>query len=369
MKKVIFILSNINKALAFEWIADGLYRDLDIGFILLYPGQSELEIFLKERDIKVWPLYYSGKGDLIKSVLVIRKILKSEKPDVVHAHLLDAGLAGLMAAWLSGIKKRIYTRHHATSHHVYHPHAVRYDRWINYLSTHLVATSENVKQVLIGREHVSENKIHLIHHGFDLEAFLHPDIKKTEILKSKYNPHNRSPVIGVISRYIELKGIQYTIQAYKKLLEKHPDSLLILANASGKYASQIKQLLSGLPEHSYIEIVFENDLINLYHLFDIHVHVPVDAHSEAFGQTYIEALASGVPSVFTMSGVAPEIIRDRKNACVVPFRSHEAILDAIEELLLNRDLCKQITSQGKIDVKNLFGIATMISSLKKLYEN
>jgi len=369
MRKVAIILSNINKALAFEWIADAMHGDFDLHFILLYNGTSELETYLRERKIKVYPLNYAGKKDLVNTIYAIRKILKKEKIELVHAHLLDAGLAGLPAARWAGIKKRIYTRHHATSHHIYHPHAVRYDRIINSLATVIVATSRNVKQVLMEREGVPEKKIRLIHHGFDLDSFSVRNDEKISRLKAKYNPDGKYPVIGIISRYIELKGIQYTIPAFKKLLEHYPHALLLLANASGKYKPAISALLNELPEGSFREIAFENDLVSLYHLFDVHVHVPVDEHSEAFGQTYVEALAAGVPSVFTHSGVAPELIRDKENALVVPYRNSGAIVHAMEEILKNNDIRSRIIRQGMTDVKAQFGVDRMISELKKLYES
>lgn len=368
MKKVAIILSNINKALAFEWIADGLSETVDLHFILLNPGPSELEQYLRTKGIKVFPIRYRSKRDLGKAILQIRQTLVKNQIETVHAHLLDAGLAGLFAARLAGIKKRIYTRHHATSHHVYHPHAVRYDKLINRMAKVLVATSENVKMVLMLMEQVPDKKIQIIHHGFDLNSFGNPSEDQIKKLSMIYNPSGKKPVVGVISRYIELKGIQYTIQAFVKILNTYPDALLILANASGKYKDAIHSLLKDVPESSYKEIVFEKDLVNLYRLFDVHVHVPVDEHSEAFGQTYVEALASGIPSVFTLSGVAPEIIRHLENAMVVPFRDAEAIEKAVIDILENNDLRNRLTAQGMKDVRALFEIETMLNALKKLYE-
>ena len=127
--KVTYIISNVNKALAFEWISQTLNREKFIlNFILLNPGDSELEHFLKKNGIACERITYNGKKDLLSTIFRILKLLKKNRPDVVHTHLLDANIAGLTAAWLCGIKKRIHTRHHSSYHHLYHPRAVRYDR-------------------------------------------------------------------------------------------------------------------------------------------------------------------------------------------------------------------------------------------------
>ena len=52
--KVTYIVSNINKAFAFEWIAEELNKDkFSLSFILLNPGPSSLENELKRLNIKV----------------------------------------------------------------------------------------------------------------------------------------------------------------------------------------------------------------------------------------------------------------------------------------------------------------------------
>ncbi len=368
-KKITYIVSNVNKALAFEWIATHLSKEkFNLSFILLNKGNSALETFLRNLNIPVLRINYRGKKDIPKAILKLVSLLSKNKPDVVHTHLFDASLAGLTASRLLGIPKRIHTRHHSSYHHVYFKHMVKYDRLVNFLSTDIVAITNTVKEILLQKEHVNQNKIHLIHHGFELEKFEHQPTEVIHKMKALYNPGNLHPVIGVISRYTEWKGIQFIIPAFKKLLETYPDALLILTNADGDYKNEIQDILKTIPKRNYIEIPFENNIFALYHVFDIFVHTPIDDASEAFGQIYVEALASGIPSVFTLSGIANELIVDQKNALVVPYKSPEAIHTAMKELLGNEGLAKMLTTQGKKDVAEEFQLAKMILSLENIYE-
>ena len=165
---------------------------------------------------------------------------------------------------------------------------------------------------------------------------------------------------------MKLKGIQYTIEAFKKLLKKFPDALLILANAYGAYKGEIMHKLKSIPEENYRIIPFEKDLFSLYRLFDVFVHVPINKNIEAFGQTYVEALASGVPSVFTLSGIAREFVRHKQNAMVVPFRDSESIYCAITEILQNVAIRENIVKNGFVSV-NRFSLDNMIEKLERLY--
>jgi glycosyltransferase involved in cell wall biosynthesis len=187
-------------------------------------------------------------------------------------------------------------------------------------------------------------------------------------LKTKFHTHDFYPVVGVISRFTKLKGIQYIIPAFARLLKTHPHALLLLFNAKGDYAKEIKNQLALLPENSYRIIAFENDLQAVYKLFDVFVQVSIDRTIESFGQTYVEALASGVPSIFTLAGIAPDFVIDGKNALVVPFKNSEAIFEAILKILQDDSLKKRLQEDGYDSVKHKFELHHMINQLEALYE-
>lgn len=366
-EKLTYIVSDIEKALAFEWIAEELSHKYELSFILLNCKQGcFLENWLKQRNIPVFFVRYEGKKDLPNAFWQIRKLLKELQTEIVHCHLFAASLVGLLAAKSLGIKKRIFTRHHSTFHHEYFPRAVWYDKLINYLATDIVAISENVKEVLIEKEKVNPNKITLIHHGFRLELFENVSTNQVEALRKKYNLQGK-PTIGVIARWMHLKGIQYIIPAFANILQDYPEAHLILANAKGDYTFEIEKLLKKLPKKSYTIIFFEEDIFALYRLFDIYLHTPINSQVEAFGQTYVEALAAGIPSIFTLSGVAKEFIKHQVNAWVVPFKNTEKIEEAIKILLKNENLKKQIIKNGKQSIQSMFKLQAMIKKLDSLY--
>jgi glycosyltransferase involved in cell wall biosynthesis len=339
-----------------------------LSFIILNPGSSALERELIKRNISVKRIKYTGKKDMPLSFIQVFFLLLFNRPDVIHAHLFDACLIGIPAGFLAGIKKRIYTRHNAVYHLEEHPHMVKYDKVINHFSTHIVAISNNVQEILIKEENVNPSKIKLIPHGFRLEEFENITEARIKALNAKYIVAEQHPVIGVISRYIGWKGVQYIIPAFEELLKIYPNALLVLANANGDYRFEIHKLLKNIPPDNFIEIGFEADLFSLYKLFDIFVHTPVKAQSEAFGQTYIEALASGIPSVFTLSGIACEFIEHKQNALVVEYKDSEAIYESIVELLNNKTLAEKIADNGKEHAWQRFQLNNMISSLEELYE-
>lgn len=368
MKKVTYIISNIDKALAFEWIAEKTKKSvIELSFILIVQKPAILENFLKEHKVPVHTFYYSSKKDLPLVFWKLYRVLKALKPDIVHCHLFYASVIGLTAAWLAGIKNRIYTRHHSDLHHRYFPAGIKWDKWCHARSTKIVAPSNAVKELLVKHEDVCADKVTVIHHGFDLDYFRNVSPKLISEMSGKYNASDQYPVIGVISRFTEWKGVQYIIPAFRKLLDLYPHALLLLFNAKGDYEDEIKKALKSIPEKNYRLIIFENQLSACYPIFDLFVHTPIDTHVEAFGQVYVEALAANIPSVFTLSGIAPDFIKDGKNALVVPFEDSHAIYAAIVKILRNPHLREHLTEEGWESVKERFALQLMIDKLEELY--
>jgi len=336
---VTYIISDIDKAIAFEWIIENIdNKKVNLSFILINCEKSYLKKYLLQKKIPVFDVTCKKKINIPFALLKCISYLRILKPNVVHAHFFMANLIGLTAAKICNVKKRIYTRHHSDLHHIYHPKAIKYDKFVNFLSTEIIAISETVKNILVNEEHVNKNKIHLINHGFDVENFESYSIKSRENLIKKYNPEGLSPTIGVISRFTHLKGIQFIIPAFKSFLNDYPNSLLLLFNATGEYEDTLNSLLSQLPKKNYKVVKFEYDI-----------------------------LASGIPSVFTLSGIANEFIKDKENAIVVPYKNSVAIYDALMLLMSNQELRNRIIQNGKKDVKRLFHLNRMISELENLY--
>ena len=367
--KITYIISNINKALAFEWIALHLNKSkFDLRFILLNSDNSELEVFLNTHNIPVKRIKYRGKKDFVFALIRCWYQLIKWKTTIVHTHLFDANMIGLLSAKLAGIQSRIHTRHHSSFHHEYFPNAIKYDLMVNQWSTKIIAITGIVKDILVLKENVPLHKIDLIHHGFDLALFQNPDPDAINLLKEKYQTKEHSPVIGVIARQTKWKGVEYIIDAFKELRNEYPKAKLLLANATGDGKGSIDDKLKLLPKDSFKEIIFENDLPSLYQLFDVYVHTPIDNHSEAFGQTYVEALASGIPSVFTLSGIANDFIKHEENALVVDYCNSDEIQVALHRLLNDNDLRQRVVENGKKSIQQ-FELNKFIAKLEKLYSN
>ncbi|MEX2484639.1 MAG: glycosyltransferase family 4 protein [Brumimicrobium sp.] len=369
MKKIVYIVFGIDKALEFEWLISEIDTShFELSFISINPNEeTSLKKHCEANQVPFFHIPYTRKRDMLGAILKTRKIINKIKPQIVHSHIFEGGLIGVTAAWLAGIKHRIYTRHYSDFHHVYFRNGLKYDKWINSKSTHIVAVSEVVKNILVEKENVSKKKVSVIHHGIKIDNEESFDNSRVATVKEKYGICSSQTVIGVVSRYTQLKGIQYIIPAFHDLQKENSNLHLVLANAQGDFKPEIARLLKELPKESYTEILFETDNEALFKSFDVFVHVPVSREAEAFGLTYIEALKFSVPSVFTLSGIANEIVKDEENALVVDYQNSGEIIKAVKRLLANEELRIELSKNGEKSVEGFTSMKKTLA-LEELYE-
>jgi glycosyltransferase involved in cell wall biosynthesis len=368
--RILYVVSQPVRWLPFEWVAGGLCRGrFELSYLMMSRTPSPSIPHILACGVPARHLPYSGRQLLPTAVRAIARHCREQGIDIVHAHAMDACLAGLLGARLAGVRVRVHTRHHAGPYPAFHRPAWNdaLDRWNNAISTGVIAPSEVTRRVLVERDRVPSQKVTVINHGFDLGVFADVSPSAVSRIRQKYSLDDDGPVIGVVARYERIKGVEHIIEAFRNLLASYPRARLVLANARGQHAPRIKALLQTLPSSRYVEIPFEEEMPPLYKVFDVFVHAPLQPHLESFGQVYVEAMAAGVPCVCTAAGIAVEFIRDSEHALLVRPQDPAQILQGITRLLGNATLRERLVSSARRAVERRFGLETMLRALEDYY--
>lgn len=342
------------------------YYELKV--VLIGRGNTYHEKFLIANNIPVFQIGYHSKGDFLYACMKLINFLRQERPSLIHSHFWLATFTSIPISWLLRIPNRVITRHHGNFHHIYHKKGVWIDIILNRLATLIISPTVNIRNLMMQSEYVRPTKIEVINHGIDCNYYSATTEERVQTIRKRYDIPGTAPVIGVISRHLEWKGIQYTIAAFEEVVKSVPTAHLILANANGKYRTILENRLRNLPANSYTIIEYENDIASLYSIFDIFVHVPIDIFSESFGLIYIEAMAAGKPCIFTLSGVAPDFIRHEYNALVVGYKNHSQIVSSILRLQSDKKLADKLITNGK-ESASQYSDVVMGQRIKNVYAN
>ena len=328
----------------------------------LYPKDQEWLMKLTSPNIKIENIKFDKPKDIFKAVLRLTKVLGGTK--LVIAHGFYSSLAAVIAGKLRFVERIATVRHHGTGQ--YNSLILKnLDRFISYNSTEVIAISELTKKLLMS-EGVPNRKITVIPNAIDVDKFRSDSLNSREEYLKQFGLNDSHFVIGVISRFVEWKGINYTIDAFRGILKTSPNARLILANAHGKDSS-LDELIATFEKNLIIKAADIQDMVSFYQCLNVFVHTPTSFDAEPSGLVYLESLASGINCVFTKSGVALELEELNNYAWLVDFKNSDGIEKAINSIIQGKrketptaDYLSGFTVQTYVENFRLFLNATSV---------
>ena len=353
--KTLFVLSELNPSGLTSAIVNKTSENSEVYILNITIGPDLGDNYKVEyQNFQVSDL--SLKSLILIAIEIVKTIL-SFKPKLLYSSGRIASMLSIPAGFFCGVENRIFTRHHSIENHVNgYSREVFFDKLVCMFSTKVVAVSRIVRKILL-EEGVPNNKIEVIENGIDIEKF--SNIRKfSKVIKNQED----TVIVGMLARNVKWKGIEYGIAAFKLFLVEFPKAILIIAGAPNKDELDIGMHLSDLNPDNYKLIVRNIESLDFFREIDIFMHLPISLESEAFGLVYLEALASGVPSVFTKSGVMVEL----ENASGFQFANYCDGLDTYNAL---RKIVSSDLDVCSISNLSKFKIDVMTASYLHLFNN
>jgi len=319
----------------------------------------------------------ADKSFSIKGVLEIRKVLKKIKPDIVHTH---GALSGRIGAKLAGVKNITYTRHSVFPPSVYLIKGVGFylNKWLNnWTCKKIIAVAEAASQNLIDSG-VDKEKIEVIYNGVK-PLGVRTKEQNEEFLRS-IEAKAGVPTLAIAARLTAVKGQKYIIEAAKQLaevrgqrsdgrgqmVESVPYCQIIIAGTGEEY-DNLKNLAKklGVLGNYIILAGFVDDIEGLMNACDIQLNASYG--TEAASLALMEGMSLGKPSIVSDYGGNPELIADGVNGIITPQQAAEKIAEAIEKLLGDKELYKQMSENSKKIYEERFTAEKMVQKMEEFY--
>jgi glycosyltransferase involved in cell wall biosynthesis len=264
-----------------------------------------------------------------------RRLLREEKPDVVHAWSYDSGLvAGFIARFLHGIKV-VWGIHSLDlpSRHQYSRHRFAILKSLVGLGSRIIphrviscaksATDSHVKFGYPRKRCVN------IANGIDVNRFK-PDGAISLRLRKDLGMDATTPIVGYVGRSHPVKRLEDYFSAVAMLMRSRPDVHFVAMGFSEEALyPEAQKAFAQLPEPSRMHILGScHDPENYIPAFTVNV---LSSQSEALPMVLMEAMSCGVPCVTTDVGSAGEVIGP-VGKCVAP-GNPELLAGAVSALL------------------------------------
>lgn len=227
----------------------------------------------------------------------------------------------------------------------------------------IIAISETTKNDIIHFLKCPEEKIHVIHNGYD-ENVYHPINYNQQLIEKKYGFVNYFLAVGPTYAH---KNFEKLITAYNKLspVEKIQNPLII-AGGKNPYLKNLKELVTclRLTKHvHFLDYVPENLMPSLYREAFALIFPSL---YEGFGMPPLEAMACGCPVITSSTSSLPEVCGNAV-LYIDPARE-DSITTAIRKLTNDSRLYDELKTKGLLQAKK-FSWNKTAQTLKTLLEN
>ncbi len=312
--------------------------------LLTGPGlgpEGELGSLLKELDIQ--PLYLNLSRRNINPLydfyvlLKYYRVIKQGNYDIVHTHSSKAGILGRLAARLAGVKVIVHTIHglpfHPYQNRLYNQFYVNLEKLVAPITDRIISVADAMTEKAVAAGVAGPDKFLTIRSGMKLKRFTNPDGDRTKD-RCSLGIKPDEVVIGKIARLFHLKGHKYLIEAFARLVPKHPGIRLMFAG-DGILLKRLREQaaeLGVLDKIIFLGLVKRSAIPGTIAMMDIVAHTSL---REGLARVLPQALAAGKPVVsFDVDG-AKEVIINKKTGLLIPAKDVTALAEAIDYLLEN----------------------------------
>jgi len=305
-------------------------------------------------------------GDVLTLVQLFR-LMKRERPDVVHTHTAKAGALGRVAARLAGVPVVVHTFHGSVFEGYFGilgSHLIRLiEKALTHLSDAVVAVSPRVADELERKRIAPRKKIEVIYLGLELDRFQQVEKYQGE-LRRELGLAPNVPIIGAVGRLVPIKDLPTLLRAMRGVVERRPDAVLLIVG-DGPERLNLEAEAHRLDLNPQVRFLgFRHDLERIYADLDIAVN---SSCNEGTPVALIEALSAGVPVVATHVGGTPDLLDGGKLGKLVLPADSQALADALVGVLCHREEAQAAARAARREIVRRFRSDRLFADLDALY--
>ena len=304
----------------------------------------------------------------IRALYDLFRIIKTEKPDVVHTHTSKAGILGRLAAKIARVPLIVHTPHGHVFFGHFGPILSRIFLWVERLfaplTDRVVALTDRESRDYTDLNVYPEDKLVQIHSGVDIEKFRQVPVNAVEKKRSLGLDQN-GLVVGFIGWLLPVKGPMHLLKAMEDVWRDYDDAVLVFI---GKGDLDVDLRTAALKTGANGRVNFlgwRNDIDEIMPLFDIFV---LPSLNEGMGRVLVEAMAAGKPIVASNVGGIPDLVEHDNNGLLVPPGDEKALAAAIMQLIDDPEKAKLMGQRGR-ELCHQFSVEAMVEKIDNLYED
>lgn len=327
--------------------------------VVAFGGHGLLETNLKKSSIKTVSL-----GSLVRDISFFKeffvaqemyRLIKKEKPDVVHLNSSKAAGIGGVVSRILGVKKIIVTIHGAPfreDRSVLLRRILYFFTWLTCLCAHVVIAVSKQDEADLGTMFFIKHKLRTIYLGITYDP---PAPRVT--------PKDRVMRIVSVGDLTKNKGYLFALQAIEKLRDaKILFQYTIIGE--GEDRKKIEEYIDQKQLHSVVTLLGYQDARAVLHEFDVYL---LSSVKEGLPYILLEAGKASLPVVATITGGVPEIIRHEETGMLAQPKDIDGIYQCLLRVTTDRKFAKGLGQALHAHIVQNFAHSKMLVETAKVY--
>ncbi len=332
----------------------------------------------KEEEIRVIEIEMSRKITPINdffSVYHLYKVIKKEKPIIVHSHTPKAGIVSMLAAKLANVPIRLHTvaglpLMEATG---MKRKVLNFVEKVTYAcATNVYPNSKGLYQFIVNEKLVSSKKIKVIadgsSNGIDTTYFDSERISEDQRseFRTKLNIQKTDFVFVFVGRLVGDKGINELIDAFSKIKNSKVKLLLV---------GGLEPDLDPLFNHTINEIKTNSNIISVGFQSDVRPYFAIShclvfpSYREGFPNVVMQAGAMGLPSIVSNINGCNEIIEEGINGTIIPSKDIELLFSSMQKIINDDVWRNQLASNARDKIVSRYEQKLVWDAILNEYNN
>lgn len=292
--------------------------------------------------------------------IALAELIQTRGLTHVHAHF---GTAATSVARIASLITGVPYSFTAHAKDIFHESVKDEDLRSKLRDAHATITVSDFNHTWLQQKYGEDaNQVHRIYNGLDLSEFeFNRSIARDNL------------VLG-IGRLVEKKGFQHLIEACAILKNRAVDfrcEIIGDGPLRDKLANCIRELevedrvelLGALSRHEVL------DSLRKAQVMAAPCVVASDGNRDGLPTVLLESMAIGAPCISTDVTGIPEIVRHDETGLIVQQHDPIGLADAIECLLLRKDIAKRLSVAGRELVEKQFDIHNNTAAMRKFFDH
>jgi glycosyltransferase involved in cell wall biosynthesis len=325
--------------------------------------------------IETLPALHREIGPLrdAQAILRLARLMREERPTILHTHTAKAGAVGRIAALLAGDARPPIIVH------TFHGHVLRgyfnplttlafrtLERWLARITTVLIAVSPEVRDDLVKLHVAPASKFTIVRLGIELDERTDVDHGVRAETRRQLGLSEDAFVVGWVGRMTAVKRTDDVVRALRGLVDQGVDAYLCLVG-DGPDRDHLERYAHELGVVKRCLFVgYQDDVARFYSAIDA---LLLPSVNEGTPVSVIEALAAQRPAVATRVGGTPDVIRDGVDGFLVEVGDASALSDRLAELAKNPERRAHMGAEGRKRVLGRYAVERLVDDIDRLYRS